>query len=136
MRTEIGVSAISTVGEVYAQNCKSLKDYNARIDAGELAVERGVVTSAEDRLRRDVIGALMCDFHADLAAIGRAHGVDGTDHFAQELERLAAFEADGLVRIDGSVVDVTPRGRFLIRNICMTFDAYLAPATEAFSKAI
>ena len=132
----LGVSAISTVGEVYAQNCKSLKDYNARIDAGELAVERGVVTSAEDRLRRDVIGALMCDFHADLAAIGRAHGVDGTAHFAQELERLAAFEADGLVRIDGSVVDVTPRGRFLIRNICMTFDAYLAPATEAFSKAI
>jgi hypothetical protein len=31
---------------------------------------------------------------------------------------------------------VTRRGRFLIRNICMEFDRYLAPATRAFSKTI
>jgi coproporphyrinogen III oxidase-like Fe-S oxidoreductase len=31
---------------------------------------------------------------------------------------------------------VTDRGRFLVRIVCMAFDAYLASATEKFSKAI
>jgi oxygen-independent coproporphyrinogen-3 oxidase len=131
----LGVSAISTVGDVFAQNCKDLSGYYEKIDAGLLATERGLVSSAEDGLRREVIAALMCDFRVDLAAVTARHGAT-PEHFATELDALGPMAEDGLVNVDGAVIEVTPRGRFLIRNVAMTFDAYLAPATQGFSKAI
>lgn len=131
----LGVSAISAVGDVFAQNCKDLPGYYEKIDAGTLATERGLVSSAEDRLRREVIAALMCDFRVDLAMVTARHGTT-PEHFAAELEALGPMAEDGLVKLDGGVIEVTPRGRFLIRNVAMAFDAYLAPATRGFSKAI
>ncbi len=35
------------------------------------------------------------------------------------------LERDGLVTIGADALDVTPRGRLLIRNVCMVFDRYL-----------
>ncbi len=46
--------------------------------------------------------------------------------------------ADGLLTLDGEGIEVRPRGRFLIRNICMAFDAYLRTAAtqQRFSRVI
>jgi oxygen-independent coproporphyrinogen-3 oxidase len=41
------------------------------------------------------------------------------------MKRLRELEADGLLTIGGDWITVTPKGRFLIRNICMAFDRYL-----------
>jgi oxygen-independent coproporphyrinogen III oxidase len=48
------------------------------------------------------------------------------------------MQADGLVEVDGNGIRVLPKGRLLIRNICMTFDAYLAAkeGPVGFSKVI
>jgi oxygen-independent coproporphyrinogen-3 oxidase len=46
------------------------------------------------------------------------------------------MERDGLLEIDQKSMHVMPKGRLLIRNICMTFDAYLKGATSSFSKVI
>ncbi len=132
----LGVSAISSVDGVYAQNAKDLKAYQAAVDAGRLPVERGVVLTAEDRIRRDLIVELMCHFRIDTAAFSARHGIDFHSHFARELETLETMAAEGLLELRPSAIQVTPRGRFLIRNICMAFDAYLAPNTTGFSKAI
>jgi oxygen-independent coproporphyrinogen-3 oxidase len=45
---------------------------------------------------------------------------------------------DGLLTMDATAIRVLPRGRLLIRNICMAFDAYLAAKTGpvGFSKVI
>ena len=132
----LGVSAISNVGGVYAQNCKDLKRYYERVDEGTLPVERGLVSTPEDALRRQIIGELMCHFRLDTADVSARHGIDFAQHFARELEALRPLERDGLLVIGEGVLEVTPRGRFLIRNVCMAFDAYLAPETSGFSKAI
>ena len=39
--------------------------------------------------------------------------------------RFAPFEDDGFVEFGVDRVQVTPRGRFFIRNLCMELDAYL-----------
>jgi oxygen-independent coproporphyrinogen-3 oxidase len=132
----LGVSAISDVGGVYAQNAKDLADYAKLVDAGQLAVERGLECSREDRLRRDLIVELMCHFRLDMAAFGARHGIDFRSHFAAELKRLAPLAADGLVQLGPELLTVTPRGRYLIRNVCMQFDAYLTPSPTGFSRAI
>jgi len=120
-----GVSAISAVNGTYSQNEKSLEAYYGRIERGELPIARGLALSADDRLRRDVIQKLMCDFALDLRAIDERWGIDSATHFASELAKLAGLEKDGLLECRPGRLQVSAKGRLLIRNICMVFDNYL-----------
>ena len=64
-------------------------------------------------------------------------GIDFEDYFADALRALEGFAADGLLELEDRVLRVLPRGRLLIRNICMQFDRYLNGGTEQrFSKVI
>ncbi len=127
----LGVSAISAVGASYSQNEKILSAYYQRLNRGELPIARGIVLSADDLLRRAVIGQLMCDFELDYASLPLPDGVAAADYFADALERLKPLEEQGLLCIGSKGLRVKMRGRLLIRNICMAFDSYLhAPPVE------
>jgi oxygen-independent coproporphyrinogen III oxidase len=124
----LGVSSIGLVADCYAQNRHDLDGYYERIDAGDLAVFRGVLLDADDRLRRDVITALICHFRLDFASVEARHGVEMADYFAPELKALETMQTDGLLTLDADGIQVTPKGRLLIRNICMVFDRYIREA--------
>ena len=133
----MGVSAISSVSGVYAQNAKTLNEYFDSIDQGRLAIERGVVSTAEDLIVRDAIHTLMCTFELNINAFETRHNITFTDYFATALHQLTPMQSDGLVEIDAERIRVTDRGRYLIRNICMAFDRYLPGHSEQrFSRAI
>jgi len=134
----LGVSAIGTLPQGYAQNDKDTVAYAKALAEGRLPVVRGIALSAEDRLRRDIIQALMCSFAVDLRAQAVAHGRPGFD-FSEALERLRPLAADGLATVSGSRVTVTEEGRRAVRLIASCFDAYLvAPggAGARYSKAV
>jgi oxygen-independent coproporphyrinogen-3 oxidase len=107
-----------------------LRDYYTALDAGRPATYRGYRTTPDDRLRRAVIMQLMCHFALDVAAVEHRFEIDFAAYFAGARAQLEAMEADGLVALAPRRIEVTPRGRFFVRNIAMAFDAYLAP-TEA-----
>lgn len=133
----MGATAISKVGNSYSQNLKGLDDYAARIDAGELAVFRGVELDADDLLRREVITRLICNFELDFAAIEAAFDIEFNAYFTDSLRALDAFVEDGLLERGDRRLRVLPRGRLLIRNVCMQFDRYLKGGGEQrFSKVI
>lgn len=133
----MGATSISKVGDSYSQNLKGLEDYYAALEAGRLPVFRGIALSADDRLRREVITRLICNFELDFAAIEAGYGIDFADYFADALERLQPMQADGLVVVSAAGIQVQPRGRLLIRNICMVFDRYLgSDSPQRFSKVI
>jgi len=134
----LGVSAIGKVGPIYAQNVKTLDEYYGRIESGEIPVMRGIELSADDLARRAVIQALACHFAVSKEAISIAHLIDFDRYFAAELKELEAMERESLVTIDDEWITVTPRGRLLVRAVCMVFDRYLrAERTRAqYSKVI
>ena len=134
----LGMSAISEFDEVYAQQKAKLSDWWGAVEKGEPVVEKGLRLSAEDKLRRDVISRIMCNFVVPYAAVEAAHGIDFRAHFAAELAALAPLEADGLVIRGASDLRVTPQGRLLVRNAAMAFDAHLsAPAPgPRFSQTV
>ncbi len=133
----LGITSIGSVAGCFAQNSKTLEDYYARIDAGQLAVFRGIELSADDRLRRDVILRLTCDFSLDFAVIEQRHAISFADYFADSLAQLTAMQADGLLVLNKQGIQVLPAGRLLIRNICMVFDKYLQGKQQPrFSKVI
>jgi oxygen-independent coproporphyrinogen-3 oxidase len=134
----LGISAIGSVGATYSQNVRTLDEYYDLLDAGELPVLRGIELSADDLVRRAVIQALMCHFELSIEAIEIAYLIDFRRYFGAELEELERLAVDGLVTIDDEWVSVTPRGRLLVRAICMVFDRYLRQTeTRArYSKVI
>jgi len=90
-------------------------------------VERGYRLSEEDRLRRDVIGAIMCRdtiLHSDFDKRCEA---GFAQQFRHELERLQPLAQDGLVRCLEDRLEITQLGRLFLRAIAMVFDAYLPP---------
>jgi oxygen-independent coproporphyrinogen-3 oxidase len=134
----LGVSAIGQVGPTYYQNQKDLDAYYAALDAGRMPVLRGLELTADDLARRAVIHALMCQFRVSIEAIELSHLVDFGRAFAAELRILKKLEQEGLVEVQPDWITVTPRGRLLVRSICMVFDRYLREAREqaSYSRVI
>ncbi|MBL8524210.1 MAG: oxygen-independent coproporphyrinogen III oxidase [Betaproteobacteria bacterium] len=133
-----GISAISKIGATYSQNVKTLDEYYDRLDRGELPVLRGIELTADDLLRRAVIQSLMCHFELSIESIEIAHLVKFQEYFADEWARLEELAAEGLVTLEPGWINVTPKGRLLVRTIAMIFDRYLARGEqrERFSKVI
>jgi oxygen-independent coproporphyrinogen-3 oxidase len=129
----LGASAIGRVGPTYSQNHKTLDEYYGALDDGRLPVMRGLELSADDLLRRAVIQALICQFRLSIESIELAHLVDFRSYFADELRELKALERDGLVELPPGEILVTPRGRLLVRAVCMVFDRYLRERRQAAS---
>lgn len=132
----IGVSSISSTGDVYAQNAKSLDDYLRLLADDQLPVERGLELSREDQLRREVIMHLICRMNVRKDLIEDRYQIEFDDYFSDELARLAPMQAEGLLQLGDDSIEVTPAGRPLIRNICMEFDAYSRAEQKRFSKTI
>ncbi|KHT61776.1 coproporphyrinogen III oxidase [Photobacterium gaetbulicola] len=134
----LGVSAISMIGNCYAQNQKELKQYYASVGEKREALWKGVSLDDDDLLRREVIKSLICNFHLDKTAIEQQFGIEFDSYFAEDIELLQTFITDGLVEVSDSAIDVVPKGRLLIRNICMSFDKYLRHRArqQQFSRVI
>jgi oxygen-independent coproporphyrinogen-3 oxidase len=120
-----GMTGIGDIDGTFFQNRRKLHEYERAVEAEGLAVERGYAPTPDDRLRRHVITALMCDFRVRREDVERRFGIRFDEAFARELEELRPLEADGLVRVDGGGITVPESGRLFVRNVCMVFDALL-----------
>ena len=120
----MGVSAISLLGDTYAQNQKELKQYYADVEEIGIALSKGLALTKDDCIRRDVIKALICNFKLEFDCLEQAYGIDFNTYFAEDLTYLQPLAKDGLLEINEKSISVSPRGRLLIRNICLCFDVY------------
>jgi len=135
----LGVSAISHVGATFSQNERELRDYYAALEEGRWPIVRGIELDEDDIVRADAIQQLMCHGVLDVVAFEVRHGFDFATYFATELLRLHELARDGLIEIAPTRLTVTPRGRFLLRNIAMCFDAHLQRADTSpvrYSRAL
>lgn len=136
----LGVSAISHIGDSYSQNARDLPAWEAAVDEGCLPVWRGRHLDLDDQVRGDVIQQIMCHRSIDIASIERRHDIDFNQYFADALARLQPLVEDGLVLLERMRVNVSSRGRLLLRIIAMCFDRYSnalpTGATAHYSKAL
>lgn len=139
----LGISAIGDVAGALAQNVKKLSTYERRLREGRFPIERGYARSGDDAVRRHVIMELMCTFRVDTVQFERRFGHAFHRYFESELEMLREADspaAHGLLRLTGDALEVTPRGRPFVRNVCMVFDRYLPARSEdpapVFSRTV
>ncbi|TWC12805.1 oxygen-independent coproporphyrinogen-3 oxidase [Pseudomonas sp. SJZ085] len=133
----LGVSAISQVGDLYCQNSSDLNQYQNILADGQLAISRGLLCNADDRLRRAVIQQLICHFNLAFAEIEQTFNIDFQGYFAALWPQLQAMAEDGLIELVNTHIKVLPAGRLLVRSVCMVFDAYLEQQNrQRFSRVI
>lgn len=134
----LGVSSIGQIGPIYCQNHRDLPAYYNSIERGQLPIARGMELSADDLARRAVIQRLMCDFALSKQNIEISYLLVFNEYFKRELQELEALARAGLVELDEHWITVTPKGRMLVRNLCMVFDTYLRKDQELrkFSRVI
>ena len=134
----LGVSSIGKIGPTYSQNHRDLEGYYGALDQDQLPIMRCMELNADDLVRRAIIQALMCHFEIAKSSFNIGYLIDFDSYFATELEELLEYEREGLLEMDKDWIGVTPKGRMLIRNICMVFDRYLRTRTEhaRYSKVI
>jgi len=134
----MGVSAISQIGDVYYQNAHDILAYTQAVEQSNHAIKRGVSLTEDDRIRRAVIGQLICHFELDTELVGEQLNINFDEYFSAELAQLKTFTDEGLIERSASKFIVSAAGRLLIRRLCMVFDQYSKPSHAAgkFSKII
>jgi oxygen-independent coproporphyrinogen-3 oxidase len=134
----LGLSSIGKIGPTYSQNYRELEDYYGALDRDVLPIMRGMELSDDDLVRRAIIQALMCHFELSKESFNKSYKIDFDQYFSVELKELREYEREGLLQISPQFIKVTPKGRMLIRNICMVFDKYLRTRQEhaLYSKVI
>jgi oxygen-independent coproporphyrinogen-3 oxidase len=136
----MGVSAISNIGDGYAQNFRDLNSYQSAVNTRGLATMRGYRLSYDDRIRRSVINRLLCHTVIPKREIEREFSICFDEYFSGELARLQDFCDDELIVVGADEIRATMLGRIFIRNVAMIFDGYLEKqqldAKPLFSKTL
>lgn len=130
----MGMSSISQLHNVYAQNEKNEKIYRDRVSAGEIPIGAGYRLNEDDHVRRYVIMQIMCNNVVYKNEVHDRFGVDFDDYFAESLGRLGEFSGDGLLQLLPDRLQISDEGRLVIRNIAMAFDNHLERDTAAATR--
>jgi len=134
----LGVSSIGYVQGGYFQNEKDMKTYRGKLENGEFPLERGLVLSDDDLMRRKIIEDLMCRFAIDRKLWEQDLGKPFDEVFTEEKPHISDCLEDGLLEEEGDLLKVTELGKLFVRNIAMGFDAHLRKegAHRRFSRVI
>jgi len=130
-----GVGAISQLGGSYSQNPLDLPTWEARIDRGARAVQRGVDLQQDDDVRADVLQGILCYGRIDTARLEHHHHLGFREYFANELQRLGPLFEDGTLRWDADAIILDRTARLASRSIAAHFDPQFAvSACAPFAK--
>jgi len=133
-----GVSAISQLRGVYAQNTKSSEEYIHELGRGVVPVRKGYVLNHSEIRVREVITELMCnrELHWDAIAGRLGTTADELRHTVRYNEKaLREFEQDGVIEYDETHIRVTEAGAMLVRNVAASLDPLISPGNKKFSKS-
>lgn len=128
----LGCSAIGDTWTAFAQNAKTVPEYQELVGKGQLPIVKGHLLDQEDLVLRRHILDVMTRFETTWEP-------GSTPYFEQVPDKLSELQRDGLVELSGSSLKVTPAGQPFVRNVCMALDARLArqaPDRPLFSRTV
>lgn len=130
----LGMSSISDSWYSFAQNVKTVEEYQKIVNQGEIPVFKGHLLTKEDLIIREHILNIMCHFETSwkeerlqFPALNNC------------IERLQEMADDGLVILSENGLRLPEHAHPFVRNVCMAFDLRLLrkkPTTRVFSMTI
>lgn len=131
----IGLTSIGEGLNYYAQNYKDLSDYEKAIDNNLLPYHKGIKLSQDDLIRKYVIMQLMANYKLNIKQTQAKFNINFWDYFNQAKQDLLPYK--DYINISNEEITINQTGTLLIRNICMSFDAYMKNKVgKIFSKTL
>ncbi|KUJ55680.1 oxygen-independent coproporphyrinogen III oxidase [Chryseobacterium aquaticum] len=129
----LGMSAISDSWYAFAQNVKTVEEYQKIVEEGRIPVVKGHILNDEDLVVRRHILNLMCQLETTFDTNNSFPELENAFKMLKEMER------DELVEIHENQIKITEKGRAFTRNVAMVFDLRMMrnkPETRIFSMTI
>ena len=134
-----GASSISQLDSAYIQNIKNASQYINSIEKNNLAVLRGYSVTTEQKIIREIINSIMCNYFVDLNKISKKYKVSISDiykivKFKEDL--LDDFISDGILNFKSGIIVINEKGRLFTRNIAMRFDPMIDQKVGTYSNTV
>lgn len=134
-----GVTGISQLENIYAQNARNVDAYISSIEKGEIRIEKGYQLNEAEKIIRKIINEIMCNQYLSWEQVAKDF-----NRTAAELKSLLAFStdllepfrADNLLDFNSNEIEIYDVGRFFLRNIAALFDIYAGDTSRQFSKSV
>ena len=133
-----GMSGIGDVCDRFVQNAAEMSPWEEAIDNGQLPIVKGHKLSDDDKLRRHTILNLMCNLELPWSLTEEHWGASVKELMPEMMKSLPELIDDGLCEMDDTGLRITAKGRYFVRNVAMTMDAYLGKGKgkPIFSKTV
>ena len=134
-----GVTGISQLEGIYAQNTKSIDEYITKISKGELTTIKGYSLTPQQVVVREVITELMCNEQIVWSQLGEILSMNIEEVKKQTTysnDILQQFESDGIITLSDDKIQITSDGQLFIRNVAASFDPLTQDGQTNFSKPV
>lgn len=135
----LGVTGISQLDTLYAQNSKDIETYIAETMSGRLSTAKGYALTPTQRVCKEVIERLMCNYRirwselADTLGIARETIFECVHYDKALLEDMAH---DGIITLSDDGIAMTKPGHPFVRNVAAALDPLMQHTDKQFSKPI
>ena len=134
-----GVTGISQLDDAYAQNGRNISEYIDTVNQGHLYIRRGYVLSDQQKLVREVIETLMCNYSLCWSDVAARLGVSADalrEACGYKESVFSEMQADGLLSFDDDHIRVDTSGRPYVRCVAAALDPLLVNTDKNFSKPV
>jgi len=134
-----GVTAISQLDDAYVQNGRDIKTYIETINQKRFYIQRGYTLSHEQKLVREVVETLMCNYQLNWHQVAERMGVTvdtlrAACHYDEH--QLQDMAADGILDFDDDHIAVHADACSLVRCVAAVLDPLMRHTDKQFSTPI
>lgn len=134
-----GVTAISQLDDGYAQNGRNISEYIDTINNGRLYIQRGYRLTEQEKMVREVIETLMCNYSLRWSDVASRMGVS-----VDEIRKACQYDetvigqmaTDGLIIFDADQIIMNSDGRPFVRSVAAALDPLMKNTDKQFSRPI
>lgn len=135
----VGVTAITQLDYAYIQNTKDVREYIDLVNKGKLPVKKGYILDEKQKITREVIESIMCNYGFDWQHLSEKTAVP-LEYIKSiiycDIDMINMLSDDGIVLYNEKGLEVTQRGKLFVRNVASAFDFMLKNCEKVFSKPI
>jgi oxygen-independent coproporphyrinogen-3 oxidase len=134
-----GASSISQLDSAYIQNIKNASQYINSIEKNNLAVLRGYSVNKEQKIIREIINSIMCNYFVDVNLISKKYNLTNSELYNSiqfKEDGLEDFISDKILDFNDNKITINESGRLFTRNIAMRFDPLIDQKIGTYSNTV
>ena len=130
---------ITQLESAYIQNIKNASQYINAIEKDKLAVFRGYSVNKQQKIVREIINSIMCNYFVDFNLISSKYKMSISEIFEFinfNTDSLDDFISDKILVFKENKISINKSGRLFTRNIAMRFDPLIDKKVGTYSNTV